>query len=347
MHIVSTQMTVADYCTQMIGADITVNKEYQRSDQVWPPAAKSFLIETVLLGYPIPKLSLHQVTSVRTKKTVKEIVDGQQRSQALREFFENKLRLSQNTEVEDAAGRRYDQLPEPLQGVFLAYSLSVDLFVSTSKEEVREVFRRMNSYNVPLNPEEQRHAQRQGPFKWFIHRLTRDYDELLVNMGVFRERQIIRMADAKLLTEVALATFRGIRTSSKKELDDLYKSRDEKFPEEEELLRRINRAMKYLASTTDLHNTPLMRPYQFYSLLLAVMHVQEPIPTLSSYVTQAAKVPDGSAIANLSALAEALEDETASSTDHAEFVKASKAGTNTETTRIARFKAFYSALTTA
>jgi hypothetical protein len=62
---------------------IIVNHDYQRSDKVWPPAARSYLIETILLGFPIPKLSLYQTTDLKTKKTKKEIVDGQQRSQVM------------------------------------------------------------------------------------------------------------------------------------------------------------------------------------------------------------------------------------------------------------------------
>jgi len=38
--------------------------------------------------------------------------------------------------------------------------------VAATPAEVREVFRRINSYTVPLNSEEQRHATYQGPFKF-------------------------------------------------------------------------------------------------------------------------------------------------------------------------------------
>ena len=40
--------------------------------------------------------------------------------------------------------------------------------IGVKEEEVREAFRRMNANNVPLNAEEQRNAQYQGEFKWFI-----------------------------------------------------------------------------------------------------------------------------------------------------------------------------------
>ena len=77
--------------------------------------------------------------------------------------------------------------------------------------DIREVFRRINSYNVPLNPEEQRHASYQGLFKWFIHRLTRRFDKHFVEMGMLSSKQIVRMGDAKILTELCHSFLKGIR----------------------------------------------------------------------------------------------------------------------------------------
>ena len=91
---------------------IIVNHEYQRSDKVWPPAARSYLIETILLGFPIPKLSLYQTTDLKTKKTKKEIVDGQQRSQVVFDFLEGTFRL---TGKGPFGGRLFSQLQEPEQ----------------------------------------------------------------------------------------------------------------------------------------------------------------------------------------------------------------------------------------
>jgi len=83
MQKLSTSYTVADYCKDINNGDIVVNRDYQRSDKVWPPAARSYLIESILLGYPIPQLYLYPKTDLKSKKTIREIVDGQQRSQAI------------------------------------------------------------------------------------------------------------------------------------------------------------------------------------------------------------------------------------------------------------------------
>ncbi len=43
MDIVPTNMTVADYCSAMDRGEIIVNRDYQRSDKVWPPIARATL----------------------------------------------------------------------------------------------------------------------------------------------------------------------------------------------------------------------------------------------------------------------------------------------------------------
>ena len=59
MLVTTTTYTIADYCRQMEDENVVVNKDYQRSSKVWPTAARSYLIDTILSGFPIPKLSLY------------------------------------------------------------------------------------------------------------------------------------------------------------------------------------------------------------------------------------------------------------------------------------------------
>ena len=240
MQVTASSFTVAEYCEQMRNGAITVNHDYQRTDKVWPPAARSYLIETILLGYPMPKLALHQTTDLKTKKTRKEIVDGQQRSQAIYDFLEDKLRLSSKT----GFGRStYSQLQPEQQQRFVDYSLTVDLYVGATPEDIRQVFRRMNSYTVPLNPQEKRHATHQGELKWFIVDMTERYADALKQLGVFKEKQLSRMADAALLSDLFYTFKTGIRSASDASLDKFYTENEAEFPEAGSYTTRFVNAM--------------------------------------------------------------------------------------------------------
>ena len=348
MDLVEFQFTVADYCTAFERNEIRVNSEYQRSNKVWPAAARSFLIETILLGYPIPKLFLHQITDVRSRRAYKEIVDGQQRSKAIKDFFDDQLRLSGKAEVEEIAGRTYSELDDDYKGKFLNYSLSTDLFVAAEPVEIREVFRRMNSYTVPLNPEEKRHATFQGKFKWFIYQLSRKLDATFLLTGIFKEKNLVRMADAKLLCEIVHAMLNGISTTNAKTLDALYRRFDEQFERETELLERLLTAFDFLLAWEPIHNSPLTKAFSVYSLILAISHVHQPINKLQQHfpIQQAQDLVNTDLILqNLTLLAEVLDDPDAASEEFRSFVDASTSKTNVARERATRFEWYCRALT--
>jgi hypothetical protein len=307
MQTQSTNMTVVDYCDAMKRRDITVNKTYQRSDQVWPESAKSYLIETIVRGYPLPKIYLYQITDIKSRKTVKEIVDGQQRSLATYDFYNDRFTLSRTLETEALKGQKYSQLQDDEKHAFLSFSLSFDLLVGATNENIVEVFRRMNSYTVPLNAEEHRHASYQGRFKWFANRVAKRYNGLFRAIGLFSEKQLIRMADTKLLAEICDALLNGVRTTNRRILDRLYREHDKTFAEEKLLERCLNEAFDLISSWDTIHGSNLIKPYIVYSLVIAVIQLQHPFSALAEE-----KIPKGSLrsskriAANLSVLNDAL-----------------------------------------
>ncbi len=340
--------SVVEYCTQMERKEIIVNHNYQRSDKVWPIMAKSFLIETLILGYPMPKLALRQLTDLSTKKHFKEIVDGQQRSEAIYEFYTGQLQLSQKLETVEMQGCRYAELPDEYKQRFLDYHINTDTFTGADDLQVREMFRRMNTYTVPLNPEEQRHAVYQGPFKWFAHSLGKKFGANFVNAGLFTDKQLIRMADTKLITEVSHAYFNAIQTTNKAKLDNLYKGFNARFTDEEELTMRFTKGLDDLFSMKELWGTSAMKPFMAYALLLALMHIRSPMQKLQSIykVAGGAKVDELVAVSNISALIDEFDnkEDNEETRLYPEFVLASDKGTNVKAKRETRFRYFCMAL---
>ena len=336
MQATTTTYTVAQYCDQLTQGTITVNRDYQRSATVWPTAARSYLIDTILHGYPIPKLSLYQKTDLRSRKTRFEIVDGQQRSLAILDYFQDKLRITGPSAYN---GRRFSDLDETDQQKFVEYQLTADLFVAAADDEVRQVFRRINSYTVPLNPEEQRHATHQGAFKWFIVKVTEHYAPILKSVGVFSERNFSRMQDAKFFTEIVLAIEEGISTSSKTKLDKLYTKHDGVFDNEDYYFSAFTNAFNPIVTWEYLHNTGLVKPFNFYSLLLAVVHRLQVLPVFQGVLPLDGPGlgPDDIIAHNLSALASAVDD-TEFPIELKEFSQATEKATNTKHQRTVRFQ---------
>lgn len=337
MRVTPSSFTIAEYCQQMSEKSIIVNHDYQRSDKVWPPAARSYLIETVLLGYPIPKLALYQTTDLRTKKTKKEIVDGQQRSQVIFDFLHDKFRITGKGEF---GGKKFSHLEPEEQQRFVDYALTVDLFVSATPNEIRQVFRRMNSYTVPLNPQEKRHATHQGELKWFIVAMVEAYSETLKSIGVFGERQLSRMADAALLSDVIFTLEEGIKSASDRALDGFYEKHEATFPQCDDYTTRLVTAIDQIIEWPDIHGSSLMKSYNIYSLLLAIMHASQPM-TAGNFneVYQRiapARVDPQYALPNLTLLAAAIEDP-AAYPQFGEYVDSCSKATNRIEQRKRRF----------
>lgn len=345
MRMMPTNYTVQDLLASMERRELRVNREYQRSDSVWPDAARSYLIETILLEFPIPKLALHQVTDPLTGQSHKELVDGQQRSAAIRAFREDRFQLSTAVENEELRGLRYSTLSVDQRTTFLNYPLNVDLFLGAEPAEIREVFRRMNSYTIPLNPEEQRHATYQGEFKWFLHRFALNLNDGWESMGIFTQKALVRMADTKLLAEIVHGLLHGITTTNKRSLDKLYRDHEEGFDRQAEYEQYIGMAVEKVGEWEELHGTAIMKHFQIYSLILAIIHARHQIPALeASYdVPAGSQINEASSVQRLTQLAQAVDDEVETG-PQADFVRASSRKTNVKAERETRFRYYCDAL---
>lgn len=341
----SSPMSVADYCHDFNAKKIIVNDEYQRNTGLWTAQARSFFIESILLEFPIPKLYVHAKLDLKSRQQIKEVVDGQQRSQALVSFFNNKQKLTRNIDTAELRGLNYNQLGDDWKSKFLSYSLPIDQFSGAPDDEVREAFRRMNANNVPLNDEEQRNAKFQGPFKWFIVKIADDYKAILGSIGVFTKRDLIRMSDLKLYADIILTVDSGFQTIKGIQIDTLYKKYNGTFLLEDEYAEVLHSSLEKFLHTDDLQRTPFYKAHIFQTIILAIAELQKPgrIPGVSDPAI-AAEIDRIEALGiPLEVLADSLSEPEAYPVA-AEFIAASTQKTNVGASRLVRFAYFKAAL---
>ena len=121
---------------------LVLNPTFQRRN-VWSDRAKSFLIDTILRGKPIPKFFIRQTINVTSKSSVREVVDGQQRLRTILSFVKDGFVVSR-AQNKEFGGKRFSQLPEDAQSAFLSYEVAVDLLINLPNEEVLDIFSRLN-----------------------------------------------------------------------------------------------------------------------------------------------------------------------------------------------------------
>lgn len=340
MRALYAPISVGDYCHQLNEKVIIVNEDYQRKGGLWTSQARSFFIESILLEYPIPKIFLYAKVDLKDRSTIKEIVDGQQRSLALRDFYNKKFKLSIILETEELKGKNYNQLDDEFKSIFLSYSLPIDEFRGVQPEEIQESFRRMNASNIPLNDEEQRNARFQGAFKWFIQSIAKRYSQPLAKAGLFSKRDIIRMVDTKDYAEVVHSIENGFVTTKGAQIDSIYKKYNAEFEGEDHFRGILNFGLDQFLAMDHLHRDKLLKHHIFQSIILVLVdrHFnlglnQQAFRT--SEIEQGALGPE----LDLPMLLAALDDPE-EFPQLFQFVEASSKGTNVAKAKATRFAYF-------
>ncbi len=114
--------------------ELVLAPKFQRRD-VWSDKARSYLIDTILRGKPIPKIYMRQDINPKTRRTTREIVDGQQRLRSVLGFIKNGFKISK-AHHKDFRGKYFSGLDKDTQRGILKYEFVVDLVVRHILEEI-------------------------------------------------------------------------------------------------------------------------------------------------------------------------------------------------------------------
>lgn len=345
VQINTNNYSVLEIINMLDRRELSVNRDYQRGSGLWPQGPSSYFIDTILEGYPFPKLYLYESLSRPAMQMRKEIVDGQQRINTIQRFYNNEFALNSNSKY---AGNTYSELDLDVKQSFLSYTVSVDVIRNASAAEILQMFRRMNAYTLPLNEAEKRHSSFQGRFKWFVNAVAGELNEFFVEFGVFTTREVVRMADAELIAESVYAMESGVVSSSAATLSKLYERYDETFTRVDEYHLRIVEAVQYISqSLGGLRKTYMMKPYALHSLITALLHCRYGIdeitqswavPTIGQFAQNAAQAEQA-----LIALAQAHEAKEVDG-PFSKYVWGASGGTNRAPRRTARVAAILRAL---
>jgi hypothetical protein len=148
---------------------IEVDPPYQRESGAWSLDKRQLFIDSLLNGYDVPKIYLHDLRGSHPTK-VYAIVDGKQRLTTIWSFLDDGFPLAagfrigagNNPEVAPGAvaplgGQRFSQLDPAWQQVLTRTWLSVVLIRDAGEAEIEDLFSRLNNGEA-LNAAERRNA---------------------------------------------------------------------------------------------------------------------------------------------------------------------------------------------
>lgn len=247
---------------------------YQRRPR-WSQKQQSLLIESFIMNIPVPPVFLYEKDF-----NSYEVMDGQQRITAIRDFYNNGFELKGLDTWPELNGRQYRTLPEKIKAGIDRRSITsiVLLKESTESEEeassLREtVFERLNTGGVKLERQEIRNALYRGPFNSLLEEITQRDDfravwgipryvnsEVESNPEILQNSLFAKMGDAEIVLRFfALRHVEKYRNGMQGFLD-LYMRRAVRFDEKDvEVLRGLYLRTFELARA--IYGDLVFRPY--------------------------------------------------------------------------------------
>ena len=268
---------IADLLRLYDSNELVLQPKFQRR-LAWEEVARAYLIDTVVRGLPMPKIYLRGVVANSTQYQY-EVVDGQQRLTAIIEFYNGKLYLDSKHHTQ-LGGLGFRELPEPVQAGFLNYEISTEIMEDASDPEVWAMFERLNTYTLVLNKQEKLNARWFGWFKQTAYGLATERLSLRAwdTMGIFNSRQIARMKEVELTSDILVAIVRGISDISM--IANVYQENDDEFPEREAVGQVFRDALWFVSDQIGsvVQTTRFRRMAWFYSLMVSACDALTGIP---------------------------------------------------------------------
>lgn len=157
---------------QLENDEIDLQPDFQRAADVWDNIKKSRLIESILLGLPLPSFYFSE-DPVSHKLS---IIDGLQRICAIRDFVlkeDDPLKLEGLQFLKNFEGLTFSQLARPEVKRIKSLKITMNTLRKGTPLDVKYIiFQRVNTAGEPLTPQEMRHALNQGPAAIFIKELA-------------------------------------------------------------------------------------------------------------------------------------------------------------------------------
>lgn len=157
MRINTTDPDLQTIFSRINDGSLDLQPDFQRAE-VWKSPKKKLLVDTILRGWQIPPV--HVIFD--EDSCIQEVLDGQQRLSAVRDFMSDDVKINGNIEPIDEAlseldGLTYSQLPQKVKNRVNRYAIRFFEIVEYNHGEPGELFNRLNE-SLKLTSAEKRNA---------------------------------------------------------------------------------------------------------------------------------------------------------------------------------------------
>ena len=180
---------VVDMITE---SDIDLAPDFQRQ-YVWKPWQRWGLIESLLLGIPLPSFYFNEDSTGRL-----QVVDGVQRLTTIFRYVTDKtVKLGKVTYLHELEGQGFDDLATLFRRRLNSAQFVAHVIDPQTPYRVKfDIFRRINTGGSPLSPQEIRHCMSKTRSREFLKELVSDQSFVTATVGALQNHP--RMADREV-----------------------------------------------------------------------------------------------------------------------------------------------------
>lgn len=250
-----------------------IDRTYQRESGTWKKADERYLIDTILRGFAMPPIFLHE------KGDKEFIVDGQQRLNTIWKFRDDNLDLSDKYSkdiINDDKNRQknngncaynYIELHKNWQNRFDSYQIPVIYLKDYIDEEIRDLFRRLQ-HGKPLIPGEILNAY-SGDIVLTMRELAdHKYFTNIVALGPKRYKHYHIVAQLMFLES------EGIKDISPYYIYNFFE-KNENLNQNSKIYSKVNRVLNYLTDAFQAKTPEIRKPGWIITLYLLAAHLLE------------------------------------------------------------------------
>lgn len=244
---------------------------YQRRS-VWTQPQKSYLINTLNEQKPIPAIYVRHSIDLERGKSIKEIVDGQQRCRAILEYVNNEFTVWHQNYTSKVF---YKKLSAADRQRYLLTAIPVGYLLGANDADVIDIFGRINSVSKSLNPQEKRNAKFSGEFKQFCLAQASTRVEFWRNYRLFTANSIARMDEVQFISDLVLNLLEGLSDFTAAKLNRIYAKYEGEFPHRNRVESQLDRVFDFLTelNSSCILDTIFNRSPIFFSLFLVLSSI--------------------------------------------------------------------------
>ena len=236
------------------------NPDFQRR-LVWTNKDKVNFLTSVMEEYPFPEIYVAAgEVDLDSAQGTEMLVDGQQRLTTLLQYFLGSDQLNVGKIIQP-----YIDLPPKSKERFLEYEVVVRDLGKLGIDEIKQVFRRLNSTSYSLNAMEVQNARYNGELKQFAESVATS--ELFQDHPVFSATDIRRMDDTRFALSI-IVTILSTYFNLDRELDSYLENYNDRFEYKGALKKQLDRVFNFIESCQFERSSRVWKRADIFTLIV-------------------------------------------------------------------------------